>query len=109
MPTSMRRMSCFSFGGPFFAMLAVLYFGLKTFFGLGTPLFGDESGHILGGLSIAKGDILYRDYIDADGPLIFALSWLIGLVTDFHHAYFTRLIPVVCARASAVAVFLFPV
>lgn len=108
MPTPMRRMSFLPFCSPFLAMLAVLYFGLKTFFGLGAPPFGDESGHILGGLAIVRGDILYRDYIDAHGPLIFALSWLVGLVTDFRHAYLMRLIPVVCTMASAVAVFLSP-
>ncbi|WP_249199792.1 hypothetical protein [Gluconobacter sp. Dm-62] len=102
-------MSLLSLCGPFLATLAVLYFGLKAFYGLGTPSFGDESGHILGGLAIVKGDILYRDYIDAHGPLIFVLSWLVGLVADFRHAYLLRLIPIVCTMGSATAVFLSPV
>ncbi len=109
MPTFLRRMSLLSLCGPFLAVLAVLYFGLKAFYGLGTPSFGDESGHILGGLALAKGEILYRDYIDAHGPLIFALSWLVGLVADFRHAYLMRLIPIVCTMGTAAAVFLSPV
>lgn len=105
----MRRMNALSSCGPLLALLAVLYFSLKTFYGLGTPPFGDESGHILGGLAIAKGDVLYRDYIDAHGPLIFILSWCVGLFADFHHAYLMRLVPIVCTIGTAVAVFCSPI
>ncbi|MFT9366252.1 MULTISPECIES: hypothetical protein [Gluconobacter] len=104
----MRRMNALSSCGPFLALLGVLYFGLKAFYGFGTPSFGDESGHILGGLAIAKGDVLYRDYIDAHGPLIFILSWSVSLFSDFHHAYLMRLVPIVCTIGTSVSVFCSP-
>lgn len=105
----MRRMNVMSSCGPLLAFLGVLYFSLKAFYGLGAPSFGDESGHMLGGLAIAKGDILYRDYIDAHGPLIFILSWSVGLFADFRHAYLMRLVPILCTIGTAVAVFYSPV
>ncbi|WP_415527641.1 hypothetical protein [Gluconobacter sp.] len=101
-------MTFLSFSGPFLAVLGVLYFAVKAFYGLGTPSFGDESGHILGGLAIARGDVLYRDYIDAHGPLIFILSWIAGLFSGFRHAYLMRLVPIACTFAAGVAVFLSP-
>lgn len=74
-----------------FALVSFLIFLVQVFYGFGYHAFGDESGHDIGGWAIENGDILYRDYIDAHGPLVFFATWLLGKVVGYHYAFLFRL------------------
>ncbi|GBQ05379.1 hypothetical protein [Acetobacter cerevisiae] len=64
---------------------------MQAYYGFGYHSFGDESGHDIGGWAIEKGDVLYRDYIDAHGPLVFFTTWLLGKVVGYKYAFLFRL------------------
>ena len=62
--------------------LSLVWFAIRCVHGIHFMAFGDESGHLLGARAIRAGDVLYRDYIDAHGPLSFMVAqlggWLFG-------------------------------
>ncbi|KDE20740.1 hypothetical protein AZ09_04685 [Acetobacter aceti 1023] len=76
--------------------------------GLGYLPFGDESGHFLGAVALHRGDRLYREYIDAHGPLVFMLSWLVGHVVGWSQIWLMRLVSTACAAAAGAAIFFSP-
>ena len=61
---------------------SLVWFAIRCVHGIHVLSFGDESGHLLGARAIKAGDRLYRDYIDAHGPLSFMVAqgagWVFG-------------------------------
>ncbi len=61
---------------------SLAWFAVRCVHGIHFLSFGDESGHFLGARAMRAGDVLYRDYIDAHGPLCFMAAqlggWLFG-------------------------------
>ncbi|GCD74117.1 hypothetical protein NBRC3299_0409 [Acetobacter pasteurianus NBRC 3299] len=76
--------------------------------GLGYLPFGDESGHFLGAIALHRGDRLYQDYIDAHGPLVFTLSWVVGHFVGWSQVWLMRLVSTACAAAAGAAIFFSP-
>ncbi|WP_281701445.1 hypothetical protein [Acetobacter malorum] len=74
-----------------FLVISFSIFLVQAYYGFGYHSFGDESGHDIGGWAIEKGDVLYRDYIDAHGPLVFFTTWLLGKVVGYKYAFLFRL------------------
>ena len=62
--------------------LSLAWFAIRVVHGIHFMSFGDESGHLLGARALRAGDRLYRDYVDAHGPLAFMVAqgagWLFG-------------------------------
>ncbi len=59
---------------------ALAAFAIRGVHGIHFLTFGDESGHFLGARAIHAGDRLYRDFIDAHGPLVFMVAHLCGVL-----------------------------
>ena len=59
-------------------VIALAFFSLRSMHGIHFLTFGDESGHFLGARAIRAGDRLYRDFIDAHGPLVFMVAHAFG-------------------------------
>ena len=76
--------------------------------GIDGPPFGDESGHLIGAHAIGAGDRLYRDFIDAHGPVSFIVPWLYDLAFGWSHANGVRWTMVALALAAGSAVALSP-
>ncbi|WP_231875948.1 hypothetical protein [Gluconobacter japonicus] len=91
-----------------FALAAFIFFCVVNFKGLGHLSFGDETGHVLGARALAKHQVLYRDYIDAHGPLIFSLSWTLGKIVGFSHLYRFRLLSTLLAFIAAASLYYSP-
>ncbi len=93
------------------ALLAVVtaLFLARANAGIGQMAFGDESGHLIGAHAIAAGDRLYRDFIDAHGPVAFIVPWLYVLLFGWDHANGVRWTMVVLAALAALAVAASPV
>ena len=51
---------------------------------------------------------IYRDYVDCHGPVIYMLTWLIGLVVGFSEVWLFRLVSTFCALAAALSIFFSP-
>lgn len=81
------------------------FFIVRNIEGFGSLPFSDESGHILGVLTMQHGDRLYRDYIDAHGPLVFMLSWILGPIASVAHLWVFRLVSTFMASLAALAIF----
>jgi len=92
------------------ALLAIVtgLFLARANAGIGQMAFGDESGHLIGAHAIAAGDRLYRDFIDAHGPVAFIVPWLYVLVFGWDHANGVRWTMAVLAAFAAVAVAVSP-
>ena len=72
------------------------------------PAFGDESGHLIGAHAVIAGDRLYRDFIDAHGPVSFLIPWLYDLCFGWSHANGVRWTMVGLAGGATAAVVLSP-
>ncbi len=79
-------------------------FVARVRFGLHYLPFGDEAGHFLGAQAIHHGDVLYRDFIDAHGPVVFMLTHAWGVAHGFTDLGSARLIPAVLALLAAAAI-----
>ena len=66
--------------------------------------FVDEAQHIVGGIMLDRGGILYRSFVDAHGPAIFMAVQAYGAVFGWSHPNGVRAISVVLAACSAGAV-----
>lgn len=86
----------------------VAYFIYKNFQGYHLPDFGDEAGHFLGALSIMHGDVLYRDFVDAHGPIIFFLTQIWGLVSGAQHIETARFLSMVLGLITAACIYTSP-
>jgi hypothetical protein len=91
------------------AVLAGVFFAIRNVHGWTFLPFGDEAGHLLGALAMHHGDILYRDYIDAHGPVVFMLTQFYGALTGWHDLTYARLVETVLAVASGLCVVFSPV
>jgi hypothetical protein len=59
---------------------SVVWLGVRAKHGIHFASFSDESGHYLGARAIHAGDRLYRDFIDAHGPLSFIVAQACGII-----------------------------
>jgi hypothetical protein len=82
------------------AALAAIFFGVRVWYGIWFSLFADESEHILGGMALNHGAILYRTFIDAHGPVTFMLTQAYGAVLGWSYPNGVRLIPACLALCS---------
>ncbi|MFS8367325.1 hypothetical protein ACJRO0_07500 [Acetobacter oryzifermentans] len=88
--------------------ICISFFIFRNIEGFGGLPFSDESGHFLGVLAMQHGDRLYRDYIDAHGPLVFMLSWILGPVAGVSHLWVFRLVSTLMASLAGLAIFCTP-
>ena len=88
--------------------LATCFFVVRNVHGWTFLPFGDEAGHLLGALALHHGDILYRDYIDAHGPVVFMLTQFYGAVAGWHDLTYARLISSVLAFVGGLCVIFSP-
>lgn len=86
-------------------LLSIVFFIYRNIIGFGYLPFSDESGHFLGAIAIHHGDILYRDYIDAHGPVIFMLTWLLGQILGFTKVWLFRLVSTIFIILAGITVF----
>lgn len=92
-----------------FLILCFALFLYENIKGLGFLRFTDESGHFVGAQAIHKGDKLYRDYIDYHGPVIYMLTWMMGLIVGFSEVWLLRLISSFSAMLAALCLFFSPI
>ena len=88
--------------------ICISFFIFRNIEGFGGLPFSDESGHFLGVLAMQHGDRLYRDYIDAHGPLVFMLSWMLGPVAGVSHLWVFRFVSTFMASLAGLAIFCTP-
>ena len=88
---------------------SLAWFAVRCVHGIHFLTFGDESGHFLGARAMRAGDVLYRDYIDAHGPLCFMVAqlggWLFGWKQPLHRRWVVSLAALLtgaCVAASPV-------
>ena len=58
--------------------MTLIWFAIRGQHGIHFLSFADESGHLVGARAIHAGDRLYRDFIDAHGPLVFMFAHTFG-------------------------------
>lgn len=88
--------------------VAIALFARRAWHGFGFLPFGDEQGHLLGAQAIHAGDRLYRGFVDAHGPMIFALVHAWGMICGFADLRTARAIPVIAALLAAAALLATP-
>ncbi len=89
--------------------LVTIWFAARGIHGIHFLTFGDESGHFLGARAIRAGDKLYRDFIDAHGPLSFMAAQAFGVVFGWKEPLNARWGIVALVGLTAVAVYKSPV
>jgi hypothetical protein len=82
--------------------------GMRFAHGIWFLGFPDESVHLLGGWALDSGYVLYRDFVDFHGPLIFLLTSAWGALFGWSDPNYARVIPVIFAMLSGVCVAVFP-
>lgn len=82
-------------------VVSVSIFLIQAVYGFGYHPFGDESGHDIGARALEKGDILYRDYIDAHGPVVYFATWILGKLVGYKYAFLFRLNAVIITVLAA--------
>ncbi|MFT9399425.1 hypothetical protein [Acetobacter sp.] len=92
----------------FLLFVSFVLFAVSAVKGIGSPSFGDESGHMLGAFAVARGDILYQDYIDAHGPFIYMLTWVPALFVGFHYAYLLRCVSIFIVLITTLSLYYSP-
>ncbi len=83
---------------------ASAWFALRCHNGLHFGGFGDESGHLVGARAIAAGDRLYRDFIDAHGPLSFMVAHAYGTVFGWREPLAARWVTIAFMIVAATAI-----
>jgi hypothetical protein len=66
--------------------------------------FSDESAALLGGRVIDAGGVLYRDFVDRQGPVLYMLTSAYGALAGWAHPNFARLILVAFWALAALAI-----
>ena len=85
--------------------LATFWFTVRGIHGIHFLAFGDESGHLLGARALRAGDRLYRDFIDAHGPLSFMAAQVFGEVFGYKEPLNARWGIVVLTSFTAITVY----
>ncbi|CAI3938706.1 unnamed protein product [Commensalibacter communis] len=89
--------------------ISISFYIYRNIVGIGFLPFGDETGHFLGAITIQHHDILYRDYIDEHGPLIFLVTWLLGQIVGFSKIWLLRLVSTFFIVMSGISIFYSPI
>ncbi len=89
--------------------LVAFWFAVRAIHGIHFLSFGDESGHLLGARAIRAGDRLYRDFIDAHGPLNFMAAQIFGVAFGWKEPLHARWGIVVLVVSATWAIFRSPV
>ena len=79
------------------AFLAILFFSVRAFHGIWFLPFVDEAEHLVGGMMLNHGAILYRTFVDAHGPTVYMLTQSYGAVFGWSHPNGARVIIVALA------------
>jgi hypothetical protein len=83
---------------------SLTFFSRRTWHGMRFSTFGDETMHIVGGQVIEAGGILYRDFIELHGPLIYAIPWAYGILFGWAEPLHIRIISIAFALCAALSV-----
>ena len=86
------------------AVVCVLFFARRAWFGLTAIGFNDETMHLLGGWALDSGERLYRGFVDVHGPGIFMLTQAYGALFGWTHANGARLVIAGLAVLAGLAV-----
>ena len=73
-------------------VMAGIFFGIRIWHGIWFMPFVDEAEHMLGGLMLNHGAIMYRSFIDAHGPVTFMLTQAYGAMFGWSNPNGARLI-----------------
>jgi hypothetical protein len=92
-----------------FLCVGLLMFERRVWHGLWFPQFTDEDMALLGGWVLNSGGILYRDFVDDHGPVLFMLTSGYGALAGWGYANLARLIPAGLTALAALAVACSPV
>ncbi len=87
---------------------ALSFFAIRNIHGWTFLPFGDEAAHLLGALALHLGDVLYRSYIMAHGPVTFILTQIYGALTGWHDLTYTRTISTALAALAGLSIGLSP-
>lgn len=82
------------------AALTTVFFGIRIWHGIWFLPFADEAEHLLGGLMLNHGAIMYRSFIDAHGPVTFMLTQAYGAIFGWSHPNGARLISAALALGA---------
>jgi len=74
--------------------IAGIFFGVRIWHGIWFLPFVDESEHLLGGMMLNHGAVMYRSFIDAHGPVTFMLAQAYGALFGWAQPNDARLITV---------------
>jgi hypothetical protein len=88
---------------------ALALLGLRMWDGLTFLAFSDEAAQVLGGRVLLSGGLLYRDFVDSHGPLIFALAQIYGALFGWAHTNGVRFVNIVFAAGAFASVAAAPV
>ena len=75
--------------------LCLAGFAWRAWHGLHFLTFGDETEHFVGAKVLQAGGLLYRDFIDSHGPLIYALPQLYGALFGWVNPLHARILTIV--------------
>lgn len=84
--------------------LAIAFFCVRAWHGIWFMSFVDESEHLVGGMMLDRGSILYRTFDDAHGPVIFMLTQASGAIFGWSDPNLARSISVGMAAVASLAV-----
>jgi hypothetical protein len=90
------------------ASLTLLMFCRRALHGLLILGFVDETGHIVGARMLHAGGLLYRDFVDTHGPLIYAVAQLSEFIPRIPQPGAARLLMLLFTLAAATAIALSP-
>jgi hypothetical protein len=74
--------------------LCLAGFAWRAWHGLHFLTFGDETEHFVGAKVLQAGGLLYRDFIDSHGPLIYALPQLFGALFGWANPLHARILTI---------------
>jgi hypothetical protein len=90
------------------ATLTLLMLCRRAFHGLLILGFVDETGHIVGARVLHAGGLLYRDFVDTHGPLVYAIAQLSELIPRIPQPGAARLLMLLGTLAATTAIALSP-
>ncbi len=90
-------------------VLAWAWFGVRCVHGFTFLSFADESGHLVGARAIHAGDRLYREFVDAHGPLVFMVAHTYGVLFGWREPLDARRAIAALAFGADACVFFSPV
>ena len=91
------------------AVASTVFFSVRAFHGVWFLAFVDEAEHLIGGLMLDNGAVLYRTFVDSHGPVIYMITQFYGAVFGWSHPNGARLIIVALTILEALCVATSPI